>query len=313
MAAAAADYTEEDALHRQALEQKLRHRPNDRGVLVALADILASKSETKEALELLHRASVGIASDPDAAVLLRKIAKAKLSLWQGLRLHHGSELFVNCSEERRKHALEAVDFFEQACTYPENNGNPAAMIEGGNAKVAASDLVGALKDFSAVVSNFPAYPGLSVAICRAACLLVHLGDFAQAAQYFAYVLEDPPLDLGFGEFEVRGLLTSCLHETGGTNGEAGVRLYTVLAGALNRSPPPPGFSTTPPEGVAFRSWGAPWKLLADRMLAVRLLAPRSLPCVSIQHVSIYPVVRACPVGSAAERLRGRCGVPADVP
>jgi tetratricopeptide (TPR) repeat protein len=265
----AAEYTEEEALHRQELEQRLRQRPNDRGVLVALADILASKNETKDALDLLQRASVGIAVDPDAAIILRKIAKAKLSLWGGLRLHPGSTTFVNCTEDRRTHAVEAVEFFQQACTYPENNNNPAAMIEGGNAKVAAGDLVGALKDFSAVVANYPAHPNLSAAICRAACLLTHLGDFAQAAQYFAYVLEDPPVEIGFGELEVRALLTSCLQETGAANGDAGVRLFTVLAGALSRTDLPPGFDVTPPPGVVFRSWGAPWRLLADRMLAVR--------------------------------------------
>ena len=259
------EWSAQEASTRQALEQRLRQLPGDRHVMLSLASLLASKNETKDAHELVQKASIGAMNDPHAAGVLRKLGSAKLALWRSLRLG-ARPPYVNVSTERLAHAHEASMFFEDALVYPENADDPSALIESANAKVGAGDLVGALKLFSYVVSNFPAYPSLNAAICRSACLLAYLGDDAQASQYLAYVLDDPPTELGYGEIEIRGLLVCCLAE-GQNSSEAGKRLSAALAGSFKRSKIlPPDFPSSAPSGTPFEKWGAPWRLLADRAL-----------------------------------------------
>lgn len=135
------------------------------------------------------------------------------------------------------------------------------------------NLVGALQDFSSVIANFPTYAKLNSVIYRASCLLMVLGEMEQAMQYLAYILDDPPLNIGGGELEVRALLIVCSVEASKPNKEATRRMYTALADSLLRceirKELPPGCVANPPKGTQFSKWAAPWKLLADRMLAVK--------------------------------------------
>jgi tetratricopeptide (TPR) repeat protein len=261
-------WSAEEVQLRGQLEQRLRAKPTDRQALVTLAALLATKGQSAEAAQLIEKAAFGLQSDPDAAALLRKLSGAKLALWKSLRASPQNPLYLNCDEERLQHARDAVAFAERAMTYPENLDNPAALIEHAQAKLAAGDLVGSLRDFSSVVSQHPAYPQLSAAIARAACLLAYLGDRPQAVQYLTYVLEDPPVSLGYGELEVRGLLLVNLVATGAATGDAVHKLYNVFGSCLKRATDlPEGFPTKPPEGTSLMKWAAPWRLLAERAMA----------------------------------------------
>lgn len=100
-----------------------------------MATLLATKLELGEAANLLSNASIGINNDKNCAILLRKIASAKLSMWKGMRNAENSTIFVNTTTERKGLAYEAVDYFEQAICHPENAEDPVVMIEGANAKL----------------------------------------------------------------------------------------------------------------------------------------------------------------------------------
>lgn len=193
-------------------------------------------------------------------------------MWRGMRLAENSVIFINTTTERKGLAYESVDYFEQAICHPENADNPAVMIEGANAKVFVGNLVGALQDFSSVIANFPSYPKLNVVIFHASCLLMVLGEKEQAMQYLAYILDDPPLSIGGGELEVRALLIVCSVEASKPNKDSIRRMYTAMADAMLRceirKELPAGYVATPPKGTQFPKWTAPWKMLAERMLAV---------------------------------------------
>jgi tetratricopeptide (TPR) repeat protein len=266
------EWNENEAQARQSLEQRLRQRPGDRDTMITLATLLATKLELAEAANLLMNAAVGINNDKNCASLLRKLASAKLAMWRGMRRSETNSLYINTTTERKGLAYEAVDFFEQAICHPENAQNPVVIIEGANAKLAVGNLVGALKDFSAVIANYPEYPQLNAVIYRAACLLMILGEMEQAMQYLAYVLDDPPISIGGGELEVRALLIVCSVEASKPNKDATRRMYTAMADALLRceirKELPPGFVAIPPKDTTFPKWASPWKLLADRMLVV---------------------------------------------
>jgi len=260
-------WTADEVQMRGQLEQKLRSKPTDRQVLVTLATLLATKGLSEEAAQLVEKATFGLQSDPDAASLLRKLSAAKLALWKSVRASPHHPMYLNCDEDRLQHAQDAVAFAEQAMTYPENAENPAALVELAQAKLAAGDLVESLRDFSSVVSLHPGYPQLNAAIARAACLLAYLGDRPQAVQYFTYILEDPPENLGYGELEVRALLLINMVASGAATGDAVQKLYNVFGSCLKRATDlPEDFPTKPPEGTSIMKWPAPWRLLAERAL-----------------------------------------------
>lgn len=270
--------------------------------MIGLASLLSTKFELGDASDLLRRAGVGVSNDPNVASLLRKLAGAKLSLWRSMRFNTADDAYANCDPERLEHASDAVDYLTQAMVYPENADSPTPLIEGANAKLSAGNLVEALRDFSFVVSNYPAYPRLNAAIFRSACLLAYLGDRTQAATYFSYILDDPPQQsLGYGELEVRALLVCCALEAAGGGGGAveeaargssssstggkkkgvkfgekgggGMATVAKLLGVLGdayeyRSDHlPSDLQRRPPEGVNFAIWAEPWRVLADRAVA----------------------------------------------
>lgn len=274
-------WTAEEGNVRQALEARLRHLPGDRETMINLATLLASKLELKEARNLLGKAAVGINNDKKCASLLRKLATGKLAIWRGMRNKKNENQsyvskddscdFIYTGPERKEVALEAVEFFEQAMCHQENSSDPVALIEGANGKLAVGELMAALKDYSSIIANFPDYPKLNTAIYKAACLLMVLGEREQAKQYLAHILDDPPMNVGAGEFEIRALLIICQIEAPKVNKETIRKMYTVLSDALLRceirKELPDGFAAIPPKGTVFAKWAAPWKLLVDRMLA----------------------------------------------
>mmetsp|Transcript_16918 Transcript_16918/g.21953 ORF Transcript_16918/g.21953 Transcript_16918/m.21953 type:complete len:316 (+) Transcript_16918:76-1023(+) len=263
-------WSKSEAQARQSFEQRLRARPGDRETMINLATLLATKLELDEARNYLLNAAVGISNDKNCAILLRKLASAKLAIWRGMRSDDTGDYIIT-GKERNGYAVEAVEFFQQAMCYPENSEDPVALIEGASGKLAMGDLVGALKDFSSLIADFPDYPNLNTAIFRAACLLMVLGEKDQAMQYLAYILEDPPLNVGAGELEIRALLIVCSVESDKVKRDGIRRMYTAMADALLRceirKELPEGFAATPPKDLAFAKWGAPWRLLVDRMLA----------------------------------------------
>jgi tetratricopeptide (TPR) repeat protein len=238
--------------------------------MIALASLLASKNDL-EADSLLQRAAVGISNDPECGSLVRNLSAAKLSIWRSHGHVHDNGIFINCSNERREIALDALGFASQAAAHPENSEDPWSLIEEANANMATGDLVGALRAFSQVVANYPAYPRLSAAIFHAACLLAVLGDRGQAAQYLAYVLDDPPLAIGYGELEVRALLVVCVTESERPSADAVGRLYAAMGFAWNDAHLPPTVPKSPPDGVAFQDWVAPWRYLAECAIEVATL------------------------------------------
>lgn len=162
-------------------------------------------------------------------------------------------------------AKDAVEFCERAMAHMENRNDPVAIIEGATAKLATGDVLGSLRDFSQVVSAHPSYPKLNAAIYRAASLLLHLGDRKQSAQYLAYCIDDPPVHIGVGELELRALLVICAEGVEGGDKDAIARLYDAMADSWSRTDSlPPNCALKPPNGVTFRAWGAPWRVLADR-------------------------------------------------
>ncbi len=158
------EWTMEEAQAKQSLEQRLRQRPGDRMALVALGKLLASKRDFSDANALFDRSAVGIDNDPACGNILRSLALGKLLIWRGMG--RGPPGLVNYSADRREFSLEAVGFFERAVSYPENR-EPAVLLEAASGKLASSDLIGALRDFSFVISNHPDYEYINVAIFRA--------------------------------------------------------------------------------------------------------------------------------------------------
>jgi tetratricopeptide (TPR) repeat protein len=259
----ASSWTAQEAELRQRLEQSLRENPADRAGMISLGTLLATKGEFGEAKDLLQRGSIGMANDPSAFELLRKLGIAHVALWKAMRIDPESASSINTSDARKTHLAESAALFDQAASYPENRDLPAAILEAAMTKMHRGQLREALDDFSGVVAHFPAMPRLNAVIFRAACLLKHLGDLEQACQYLEYVSEDPPTSIGYGRLEVLALWADCLVDRGDAFKGKATRVFRLMAEAWARAQPKNAMA---PAGIDFKDWGAPWLLLADRVL-----------------------------------------------
>ena len=99
----ASSWTAQEAELRQRLEQSLRENPADRAGMISLGTLLATKGEFGEAKDLLQRGSIGMANDPSAFELLRKLGIAHVALWKAMRIDPESASSINTSDARKTH------------------------------------------------------------------------------------------------------------------------------------------------------------------------------------------------------------------
>jgi hypothetical protein len=87
------------------------------------------------------------------------------------------------------------------------------------------------------------------------------------------------VSIGYGEFEVRALMVTCMvgGDSASSNTAAAGRLFATMADSFSQKIAtfPPDFRTAPPADVAFKDWSAPWKLLAEKAIAVLLMDENS--------------------------------------
>lgn len=248
-----------ESRQRQKLEQRMRERPRDNAIVIALATLLAAKNNPERAQALIDRAAVAVPNDEHCAVLLRKLAIAHIALWKADRNKPGAPEFINCSDKRRSNLDKAMVLFDQALAHPENSASPIALGEMATTRMHQGQLKPALKEFGAIIQQFPTYDKINTFIFRSAVLLRFHGSFDQALQYFEYLLDDPPTTIGYGELEVLMLVgVGC--ETANYDGKAR-RTFHDAEKEWKRLG-----HEEPAANQDFAKWSLPFRTLADKAL-----------------------------------------------
>ena len=82
--------------------------------------------------------------------------------------------------------------YEQASHHWDAVTSPAVQLGLGNVYKEYGSYEGALQVYATIITDFPRWHGIAEVTFQSACVLKHMGEFAQAITYLEYILDSPP-------------------------------------------------------------------------------------------------------------------------
>ena len=82
--------------------------------------------------------------------------------------------------------------YEEASHHWDTVTSPAVQLGLGNVYKEYGSYEGALQVYATIITDFPRWHGIAEVTFQSACVLKHMGEFAQAVTYLEYILDSPP-------------------------------------------------------------------------------------------------------------------------